>query len=343
MRRTILGLFAQPADSELESLRRGNTTIAIEDVQQSLDGTTVYEGTAAYEGEREVSAPKITETDDSLEITETTRVIPDHKVVDFFAVPDANPGFAAFNTSDNRFARNTLGLIADGIISDAAYNVDAIAEYLDDEYNANWWQVGWTDELDEESGVIYPEVGNDNEIVKHGLDRHKNQIGFHYQDGGEFLDGTIAASGYAELYTPESWGAVEMAAWIGNHLSSSPASPTSAAPRTSPAVTRTSSTAATTAGRPTSFARSRAGTSSARPASKPATTATMKTGRPTPSRPSTTPRRRSVRCVAASPSTASRRRRMAARSVSCARTISTTGVKPDVRAVSQGADDLRRR
>ena len=220
MRRTILGLFVEPATGGIEPTQRGSTAVSVEDVQETLGGRSVYHGHAAYRGSRDTPTPVVTETDDGdIEITEGTERVHDPKLVEYFAVPDANPGFVAFDSSDMRFAKNALSAVSGGWIEPAVYDLEAVTDHLTDEHDAGWWQVGWND--DEEAGVYYPDsdpgTATDH-ITRQGLGKPKSQVGFRYFDGTTSIRGTIAGSGYCNLYSPDAWGFEQMAAWLGNEV-----------------------------------------------------------------------------------------------------------------------------
>lgn len=214
MRRTILALFVDPADEPPSSAVSGASAITVDEAQQTLNGLTVYSGQAAHRGTREAQAPQIDTSGDDIEISEVETMVDDPKLVNWFAVPDANPGFAAFDTSDCEFARTMLSKVTGGWVEMGAYRIDAFAEHLR-QHNPHWWQVGWSD--NEESAVWYPGDGSDEDITQKGLREHKSQIGFEYRDD-HYIRGTVAESGYCSLFSPSGWEVPEMAAFIGETM-----------------------------------------------------------------------------------------------------------------------------
>lgn len=214
MRRTILGLFVQPATEQIETTKRGDTGIDVEEVQETFDGHRIYHGQAGTSTTSSVQAPVI---DNDGSISEIERTVQDYKLLEWFAVPNANPGFVAFDTSDNTYARVGLSSLSGGWIQDAKYNLEAVTDHFLDKRNADVWQVVWSD--DEEAGTFYPGPNEDGP-VKRGLERRKKQIGFRYmpEEGPAIVRGTIAESGYCELYTPDDYGVAEMAEWLRTEL-----------------------------------------------------------------------------------------------------------------------------
>jgi hypothetical protein len=215
MRRTILGLFLDPADEDITTTKLGHgDAVHVEEVQEDLSGIPVYSGTAAYEGSKTVDAPVV---NDDGTIDETERTIDDPRTTNWFAVPDANPGFAAVDASDGDYAFDQLSSITGGWIEDAGYNLYAFTDYLESQ-NAQIWQVVWSDS--DEAGTWYPDESGSptGAITRRGLENHPKQVGFRYSYEGDLLRGTIAESGYCELYWPDGWEAPEMAQFVREEL-----------------------------------------------------------------------------------------------------------------------------
>lgn len=214
MKRTILGLFLDPPENDITTTKfRHGDAIEVEEVQEDLSGVYVYSGTAAHEGSKEVDAPVV---NDDGTIDETARMIDDPKLTEWFAVPDANPGFAAIDASDGDFAFNQLSSITGGWIEDAVYNLYAFTDYLEQQ-NAKFWQVVWSDS--NEAGTWYPDgAETDDAITRRGLENSPKQVGFRYTYHGRMVRGTIAESGYCEIYYPEDWAAPEMAQFVREEL-----------------------------------------------------------------------------------------------------------------------------
>ena len=213
MRRTILGLFLDPADEPIETTAFGHgDALEVEEVQEDLSGLPVYHGTAAYEGIQEVDAPLV---NDDGTISKTQRTIEDPRLTEWFAVPDANPGFAAIDASDGEYTYRQLASITNGWIEPAYYDLYAFTKYLESA-NARFWQVVWSDS--DEAGTWYPDADTHGDsITRRGLENHPKQVGFRYSYNGRPVRGTIAASGYCEIYSPK-WGYAEMAQFIRDEL-----------------------------------------------------------------------------------------------------------------------------
>ncbi len=214
MRRTILGLFLDPADEDITTTKfKHGDAVEVEEVQEDLSGMPVYSGTAAYEGAKSVDAPVV---NDDGTIDERERTIEDPRLTNWFAVPDANPGFAAVDAGDGDFAFNQLSSITGGWIEDAVYDLHAFTDYLESN-DAEIWQVVWSDS--DEAGTWYPDESSQNDaITRRGLENHPKQVGFRYSYKSSLIRGTIAGSGYCELYWPEGWEAPEMAQFIREEL-----------------------------------------------------------------------------------------------------------------------------
>jgi len=200
--RTLLCIYVKPPSEPLTSTQSGNSAVVVEEAQETLNGHTVYHGTAAYTGTRPVDGPYVTTDEDGeLTIRETEHVIEDPRSVEFIAVPDANPGFATFDTSDNRFARNLISMETDGWLEPAVYDVDKFTGHLRGKYDPTVEQVGWED--GDEAGVFYPDEDHDDKTVNvtRAVRKKKSQIGFRYFDGANIVRGTLAGSGYCNIYS----------------------------------------------------------------------------------------------------------------------------------------------
>lgn len=204
--RTLLCIYVEPASEPLTSTKSGSSAVCVEEAQETLDGHTVYHGTAAYMGTTPVDGPYVTTDDDGdLVIRETEHVVEDPRSVEFLAVPDANPGFAAFDTSDNRFARNLISKETSGWLEPAIYDVNKFTDHLRSKYEPTIEQVGWED--GDETGVFYPDDKHDNADtvdVTSVVRKKKSQIGFRYFDESNSVRGTLAGSGYCNIYSNDS-------------------------------------------------------------------------------------------------------------------------------------------
>jgi hypothetical protein len=212
MQRTILALFVEEPSNPIETTGMDGVGVEVESVQETFGGHTIYTGQAATVSSYEVTTPKIHEDGT---ISTAQERIREPKMCNWFAVPDANPGFIAFDSSDVQYARSAISLITGGWIEPAVYNIEKITDYLLMHREADLWQIVWSD--NEESGTFYPGSTDesDNEPVKRGLDHEKKQVGFRYitNSGSQFVRGTVAESGYCELYSPDH-DAETMATWI---------------------------------------------------------------------------------------------------------------------------------
>lgn len=209
--RTILGLCVDPIDG-IDSIHGDKTSIQVDEVQETMDGHHVYTGEAAFVGyEAEDDVPKIGEDGEisTMEMSFEKRI---H--AEWFAVPDASPGFVAIDSSDAEFVFSTLGIQNGGMVSRATYALDGFVDELVDE-GATLWQVLWSDS--DESGAWYPGSGSRKDITDHALKGHIQQVGFRLRDDGRFVEGTVARSGYCELYSPDMDEAM-MADWIRRRL-----------------------------------------------------------------------------------------------------------------------------
>lgn len=203
--RTLLCIYVEQASDPLTSVQRGNVAVSVEEAQETLSGLTVYHGTAAYTGTKPVDGPFVTEDDDgNLVIEETEHVVRDPRSVEFIAVPEANPGFAAFDTSDNRFARNLISMETGGWLEPAIYETDRFTDYLQEQYSPAIEQVGWED--GDETGVFYPDEDNDDGTVDvtRAVRKKTSQIGFRYFTEDDYVRGTLAGSGYCNIYSSDA-------------------------------------------------------------------------------------------------------------------------------------------
>jgi RNA polymerase-binding transcription factor DksA len=215
MRRTILGLFLDPADDDITTTDFGNgDALEVEEVQEDLSGLAVYHGQAAYEGTTRVDAGVVNEDGT---ISETERAIEDPRLTEWFTVPDAKPGFAAIDASDGEYAFRQLSSITGGWIEPAVYDLYGFTEYLE-QVDAKVWQVVWSDS--DEAGTWYPDDGDQHNdaITRRGLENHPKQVGFRYSYNNRSVRGTIAESGYCELYYPDDWEHQAMAQFIREEL-----------------------------------------------------------------------------------------------------------------------------
>lgn len=212
MRRTILGIYIDPATSPIQSTTgkgSGRQSIQVEETQQDLAGADIYHGEAAYIGHEERTGPVIKDDGSIIEDYYTVEV---RKQAEWFAIPDGHPGFLAVDASDTRYLQSGLAQMTGGWIAPANYYLPDLVEYVQEEYDATVWQVVWSEK--DEAGTYYPGPGSDESITEHGLQSIPKQVGFSYFDNGQVVRGTCAASGYLELYSPEGWGFAEMARFL---------------------------------------------------------------------------------------------------------------------------------
>lgn len=214
MRRTILGLFLDPADDDITTTTFDRGGLEVEEVQEDLSGLPVYHGQSAYEGTTQVDAGSV---DADGTIYEVERTVEDPRLTEWFAVPDANPGFAAIDASDGEYTFRQLASITSGWVEPAVYDLYAFTDYLESA-NAQFWQVVWSDS--DEAGTWYPDAPDQHQdaITRRGLENHPKQVGFRYGYTDRSVRGTIAASGYCELYYPDDWGFAAMARFIRDEL-----------------------------------------------------------------------------------------------------------------------------
>jgi len=211
MQRTVLGLFTSAPEDELESQHGDLASLQVTDVQETVDGRRVYAGEAARIGTEERDVPTIGADG---EIEEVTQNVQTRTHCDWFAVLDADPAFVAVDSSDADFVFRQIGLITGGHVQEAVYSVDWVQDHIESR-GASIWQVLWSNT--DEAGSLYPGPDTDEDVIKRGLRSDLSQLGFTVQYDGQLLRGTIASSGYCELYKPD-WGFVEMAQWIESEL-----------------------------------------------------------------------------------------------------------------------------
>ena len=223
MFRTVLALWpdgAGPAEG-VSSRRSSTAALDVEGVQTTLDGRPeVVTGEAAYVGTDQEQIPLIHEDDDgTIEIGEQTRGITTFDQTEWFAVPEANPGFVCFESSDVDYACDLLGFETDDIPQYAHYDLGAVADTLERE-GARFTHVGWSEGDDEdpgEAGMWYPNpLDTDDsqveQITNRGLRSDLAQLGFDVQTDRRHLRGTIAESGYLALFDPDDLEATD---WVG--------------------------------------------------------------------------------------------------------------------------------
>lgn len=222
MNRTVLAIWTEPptGDTTIESDHaNASSGVEVDMTQETLDGPTVYSGRAAHMGyeEREVLVPG----EDGL--YEAERQIENPKDCEWFAVPDSNPGYACFGSSDADYIRSSLALQAGGYLDYANYDLTGIVDAFESE-STSWWQVLWSEDSSSgESGAFYPAADDSGDslaerIRDRGLRSNITQVGFETAFSGTFMFGTIAASGYCELYTPSELSAAKMAGFVGERL-----------------------------------------------------------------------------------------------------------------------------
>lgn len=217
MRRTILGLVVATYDDwagAIESTAGGQWAIDVEESLTYLDDVSnIQHGHAAEYRTVERERPEI--HGDTIEFVDEEVGV--RAATEFFAdVEDA--GFVAVDSSDGMFLFEKL-LVSHGVdVIRAEIDLVAWAEQLDAK-NAEFWQVGWSEENADgdtvDAGVAYHNIRDYDP-----MQRPTSQLGFRYSRpaDGKTIRGTAAASGYVELYQPTGWGAEEMARWLRDEL-----------------------------------------------------------------------------------------------------------------------------
>lgn len=186
-------------------------SIQVEGRQEALDGIEVVTGEAALIRHEDVSGISI--DSQTGEIYETDHTQERHIHVEFVAVPDPpqGRGFVAVDSSAGTELFDALWSMTGARVQQANYDLDAFARYLED-HDADFWAVGWSS--GDEAGAWFPGPDSDEDITSKALGEEKNQLGFECMRGGERLHGTVAASGYLELYEPSHWDALGMARYL---------------------------------------------------------------------------------------------------------------------------------
>ena len=213
MRRTILGLFDEPPENPIESRVNdsGTVSIQVEERQETLGGVEVVIGEAATIKQEDVSGIGI--DSQTGEIRETVRTEERCIHVEFFAVPNPpqGQGFVAVDAGAGTDLFHALWSMTGSRVREAKYDLDEFGGYLE-ELHADFWAVGWSS--GDEAGSWFPGPNSDEDITAKGLRERKNQLGFECMRRGEFFHGTVAASGYLELYEPSHWDALGMARFL---------------------------------------------------------------------------------------------------------------------------------
>jgi hypothetical protein len=213
MRRTVLGLFLSPPESEIGSFHDDRQSLQVEEVQETVDGDRIYSGEAAYLGSETREAPSI---GDDGEISMLAKDFKKPLHCRWFAMPGANPGFVAVDSSDGEFVFRLISRATGSLVLPAIYgNLNGFAGYVE-ERGATFQSVIWSE--GDEAGSFYRSLESNDEILKHGLESDLSQFAFTVRYDGVRLKGTIAGSGYCELYEPDDWGPVQMAQWIEDVL-----------------------------------------------------------------------------------------------------------------------------
>ena len=211
MQRTILGLCVKPIDG-VDSLHDEDTSLQVNEVQQTMGGQHVYAGEAASIGSWvDKDAPNI-HSDGTISTVEMSFEKRTHS--EWLAMPDAKPGFVAIDTSDAEFVFSNIGVHNGGLVLRASFALDGFVDDLISS-GATIWQILWSD--GEESGSWYPANDSPEKITDHALKGQIQQVGFQMMDDGRFVRGTVARSGYCELYDPDM-SPESMAVWLRDHL-----------------------------------------------------------------------------------------------------------------------------
>jgi hypothetical protein len=213
MQRTILGLFISPPDNDLESAHGDETSLQVDEVQETFDGQRVYSGEAATLRTEKREAPIIS---DDGEITTVQQRFDAPQHCNWFAMPDADPGFVAVDSSAGESAFHLIGQVTGSLVLPAIYgDLNGFADYVE-QRNGTIHSVIWSD--GDEAGSFYRAIGSDDSILKHGLKSSLSQFAFTVDYDGFRLEGTAAKSGYCELYSPDDWDALQMAQFIDDVL-----------------------------------------------------------------------------------------------------------------------------
>jgi len=211
MQRTILGLCVKPIDG-IDSLHDESTSIQVSEVQRTMDAQHVYSGEAASIDSRVEEAAPMIDSDGEISTAEMSFEKRTHS--EWLAMPDAKPGFVAIDTSDAEFVFSNIGIHNGGLVLRASFALNGFVDDLVSK-GATIWQILWSD--GDESGAWYPASGSPEKITDHALKGQIQQVGFQMMDDGRFVRGTVARSGYCELYNPQM-APESMAEWLRDHL-----------------------------------------------------------------------------------------------------------------------------
>lgn len=200
-------LDGEPNTGELKSRMTGEFPAIDVEGTDYLDGKTIYHGEAAGRVSREQRVPALTEEAIFEETVETV----DKVKTDWFA--DLEEGWAGISTGDGEFLFDWL-VATEGIVAeDAKIRLDAWAERLERQDDANVWGVSYSQSEEtghdsDRSGAKYHD-----DVATHNMPvEGKSSIGFSYSWGSGYIRGTIAASGYVAAYNVSS--ADVFAKWV---------------------------------------------------------------------------------------------------------------------------------
>jgi len=188
MRAAVIGLLADGSvNLELESkYNKDLPAIHVEEVH-TLDGGSIYEGTAAGRHHTEQQVAMVGEGFITDEREETTEEI----VTDFVADPQG--GWVGIDTSKAEFLWNIVQTQTGSMVERALIDVDGLAEQLGGEETATW-QIGWSGG-DDHAGSVYHE-----DAEMHAAEGPLSQFGFSTEWRGRPIRGTVAASGYVAAF-----------------------------------------------------------------------------------------------------------------------------------------------
>ncbi|WP_134672641.1 hypothetical protein [Halorussus marinus] len=202
MMASILGLPRHSIDLELETDTDGHSRGIVVNETQYLDGVTIYHGTAA--GTISAQDTDVIIADDAI----FTEQVEANKTVATEYIADFDAGFVGIDTSDGTFLWETLSAMAGVDIVRAEFNLDAFAEQYERRDDASVWQIGYKHD-EENVGVRYHD---DAQLRTDGV----TQLGFQYLWDGQPVRGTVAASGYAAVYSPMH--VEEYGRWVRDEL-----------------------------------------------------------------------------------------------------------------------------
>ena len=205
MQSMIIGLVdGEPDNLPMENHLDGGLPAIEVEAAQTLDGNSVYHGTAAGTVMRRTEIPII--HDDG--ITTEREEVTDQATVNFIA--DFDTGFVGIDTSKGEFFWRMMEAHQGIRIARAIIDLRSLRDHLLSLDSVDAWQVGWKDG-DDGAGTLF----HDDAELEAGSGE-LTQLGVKYFWDGNYVDATIAASGYAAVYSDLT--AEQYSAWVGDVL-----------------------------------------------------------------------------------------------------------------------------